>query len=193
MFGLGGPGYGQALAAGNTANSVGAGYGAQAAGINSTLLPFLTRELNNPQGFSQQQTGSMLGAAEGGAGGSTAGLTTEANLAGARDRNSGGFSGALDDAARQKDKALAGESEGIAGQNAQLQQHQQQSAATGLQGMGATDTGAQLKSMGLIPEDVNAATKAFGTGDWASQLGQLNKGIGAGVGAIGQIGGLFGL
>jgi hypothetical protein len=68
----------------------------------------------------------MLGAAEGGAGGSTAGLTTEANLADARNRNSGGFSGALDDAARQKDKALAGTSEGIAGQNADLQQKQQQ-------------------------------------------------------------------
>ena len=193
MFGLGGPGYNQALNAGNNASNVGAGYGAQAAGVNSQLLPFLTRELNNPQGFSQQQTGAMEGAAEGGAGGSTAGLTTEANLASARDRNSGGFSGALDDAARQKDKALAGTSEGIAGQNAQLQQKQQQSAATGLSNIQGMDTSAQLKSMGLIPEDVDAATKAYGTGDWASQLGQLTKGINSGIGAISSIGSLVGL
>lgn len=191
MFGLGGPGYGQALNAGNQANSVGAGYGAQASGISAQLLPFLTRELNNPQGFTQQQTGSMIGAAEGGAGGSTAGLTTEANLAGARDRNSGGFSGALDEAARQKDKALAGTSEGIAGQDAELQQHQQQEAATGLGNEQGMDQDAQLKAMGLIPEDVNAATKAFGVGDWASQLGQLQKGIGSGIGIAGQVAGIL--
>jgi hypothetical protein len=188
MFGLGGPGYNQALNAGNQANSVGAGYGAQAAGISAQLLPFLTRELNNPQGFTQQQTGSMLGAAEGGAGGSTAGLTTEANLAGARDRNSGGFSGALDEAARQKDKALAGTSEGIAGENADLQQKQQQEAASGLSNMQGMDQSAQLKAMGLIPEDVKAATEAFGTGDWASQLADLSKGIGSATGIAGQIG-----
>ena len=51
----------------------GAGYGSQTAGnINAQLLPFLTRELNNPEGYTQQQTGAMLGQAEAGAGGSTA-------------------------------------------------------------------------------------------------------------------------
>jgi hypothetical protein len=187
MFGLGGPGYTQALNAGNTAASTGAGYGADAAGIQSNLLPFLTRELNNPQGFTQQQQGSMLSAAEGGAGGSTAGLTTEANLASARNRNSGGFSGALDEAARDKDKALAGSSEGIAAKSANLQQQQQQEAAGGLGQMQGLDTNAQLKAMGLVPEDVNAATKAYGTGDWASDLSQLGKGVGAGLGTLGMI------
>jgi hypothetical protein len=187
MFGLGGPGYNQALNAGTTAASTGAGYGAGAAGVNSQLLPFLTRELNNPQGFTQQQQGAMLGAAEGGAGGSTAGLTTEANLASARDRNSGGFSGALDDAARQKDKALAGVSEGIAAKSAGLQNEQQQAAAGGLAGMQSLDTNAQLKAMGLVPEDVNAATKAYGTGDWASDLTNLGKGVGSGLGTLGMI------
>lgn len=187
MFGIGGPGYNQALNAGNTAAQTGANYGSDASTINAQLLPFLTRELNNPTGFTQQQTGSMLGAAEGGAGGSTAGLATEANLASARDRNSGGFSGALDQAARQRDKTLAGTSEGIAGENARLQQQQQQSAASGLSRMQGMDTDAQLKAMGLIPEDVNAATKAYGTGDWASDLSQLGKGIGAGIGDIGQV------
>ena len=73
--------------------------GSQASTISSTLLPFLTRQLTNPQGYTQQQTGAMLDAAEAGTGGATAGLTTEANLAAARNRNSG-FSGALDQAAR---------------------------------------------------------------------------------------------
>jgi hypothetical protein len=168
MFGTSSAGYNAATTAGN----VGAGYGAGAAGVNSQLLPFLTRELNNPQGYTQQQQGAMLDAAEGGAGGSTAGLTTEANLASARDRNSGGFSGALDDAARQKDKALAGASEGIAAKSAGLQNEQQQAAAGGLAGMQSLDTNAQLKSMGLVPEDLNAQANLNKT-NWASDLGEL--------------------
>jgi hypothetical protein len=162
----------QASGAATQAADTGANYGAQAAGVNSQLLPFLTRELNNPQGFTQQQEAAKLGAAEGGAGGSTAGLTTEANLESARNRNSGGFSGALDEAARQKDKALAGASEGIAGQNADLQQKQQQDAAGGLGEVYGQDTAAQLKAMGLIPEDVNAEVGASKTG-WLQNMNEL--------------------
>jgi hypothetical protein len=186
MFGLGSPQTG--LNAAGTASNVGAGYGADASGINANLLPFLTRELSNPQGFTQQQQGAMLGAAEGGAGGSTAGLTTEANLASARNRNSGGFSGALDEAARQKDKALAGSSEGIAAKSADLQQAQQQNAATGLAGMQSLDTNAQLKAMGLVPEDVNAQANLNRFPDnWSTQLQSLQKGVGAGLGTLGSI------
>jgi hypothetical protein len=191
MFGLGGPGYQAGLNAANTASSTGAGYGSDAAGISSTLLPFLTRQLNNPQGYTQQQQGAMLGSAEAGTGGATAGLTTEANLASARNRNSGGFSGALDDAARQKDKTLAGTSEGISANNAELQQKQQQSAASGLGQMQSLDTNAQMKAMGLVPQDINASTQAYGTGDWASQLGRLSKGIGSAIGIGGQIAGVL--
>ena|ERR1019366_1752933 len=178
MFGLGGPGYQQGLNAATTAGNVGAGYGANAANASSQLMPFLTRELNNPQGFTQQQQGSMLGAAEGGAGGSTAGLTTEANLATARDRNSGGFSGALDQAAREKDKTLAGTSEGIAAKNAGLQQEQQQGAASGLANQQGMDQSAQMKAMGLVPDDLNSASKAYGQGDWASGLNSVMGTIG---------------
>jgi len=185
MFGTSNAGYNAATTAGN----VGAGYGAQGAGIGSTLLPFLTSELNNPQGFTQQQQGSMLGAAEGGAGGSTAGLTSEANLASARNRNSGGFSGALDEAARQKDKALAGTSEGIAGQNANLQQEQQQNAAGGLAKMQGMDTDAQLKSMGLVGEDLNAQSSLNKTSGWGNEIGSMLQD----AGSVASLGGGFGI
>ena len=184
MFGLGGPGYKAGLGAANTASSTAAGYGSNAAGINANLLPFFTRELEHPEGYTQAQTGAMLGAAEGGAGGATAGINTEANLASARNRNSGGFSGALDDAARQKDKALAATSEGIAANNADLQEQQRQEAASGLQRMGETDTQAQLKAMGLIPEDINAASNAYGKGDWMSGLNSITSGI-SGIAKLG--------
>lgn len=175
--------------AGNTA----AGFGANASTVNSQLLPFLTRELNNPQGYTQQQTGSMLNQAEAGAGGATAGLNTEANLATARNRNSGGFSGALDEAARDKAKALSSTSSGIAANDANLQQQHQQNAATGLSNMYGTDTGAQLKAMGLQDEDLKTAASTYGTGNWVSDLEGLSKGIGAGTKIAGQIGAMVGL
>lgn len=182
MFGLQGGISTQAQNAATNASNVGAGYGAGAATASSALMPFLTRELNSPQGFTQQQTGSMLGAAEGGAGGATAGLTTEANLATARDRNSGGDAGALDQAAREKDKALASTSEGIAANSANLQQEQQQDAAKGLAGEQGMDQDAQLKAMGLVSPDLNTAASSYSTGDWASGLSQI-------AGTVGQIGG----
>lgn len=160
MFGFG-SGLGTvAKDAANTAANTGAGYGNDASAVNAQLMPFLTRELNSPQGYTQQQTGSMLNQAEAGAGGATAGLNTEANLASARNRNSGGFSGALDEAARDKGKTLSGISSGIAAQDANLQQQHQQAAASGLSNMYGQDTGAQLKAMGLVAPDVNASANA---------------------------------
>ena len=185
MFGTSNAGYNAA----NQAGSVGAGYGSGAATASSQLMPFLTRELNNPQGFTQQQLGAQEGAAEAGAGGATAGLTTEANLASARNRNSGGFSGALDQAARTQGKTLAGAGEGIAANNANLQQQQQQDAAKGLAGEQGMDQDAQLKAMGLIPQDLNAQSSLNKTSGWANQLG----GLLGDAGGVAKLAGGFGI
>ena len=193
MFGLQGPISKQAQGAASTATNVGAGYGADASTVNAQLLPFLTRELNSPQGYTQQQTGAQLNAAEAGAGGATAGLTTEANLASARNRNSGGFSGALDEAARDKAKTLSGVSSGIAAKSADLAQQHQQEAASGLSNMYGTDTSAQLKAMGLVPEDLKTANDSYNTGNWVQGLQGLSQGVGAGMKLAGQVGGMFGL
>jgi hypothetical protein len=159
----------QAEQAGKTAAATGAGYGGEASAVNAQLLPFLTRTLNNPQGFTQPQTTAMLGSAMGGAGGAAAGLTTEANLRAARERNPGAFSGSLDEMARLKGKTLAGTSEGIAANDAMLKQKQQQEAAAGLGNLQALDTNAQLKAMGLVPEDIDAAARANSTG-WLQNM-----------------------
>lgn len=179
MFGLQGGISQQAQQNAANAGNTASGYGANASTVNSQLLPFLTRELNNPQGYSQQQQGAMLNQAEAGAGGATAGLNTEANLASARNRNSGGFSGALDEAARDKGKTLSGISSGIASQNANLQQQNQQAAASGLSNMYGQDTGAQLKAMGLQNEDLNTANTAYSTGNWASGLNDIMGTVGS--------------
>lgn len=177
--------------AANQANSTGIQYGTQQSAVNAQLFPFLVRELNSPTGFTQQQKDAMLTGAEAGAGGSTAGLTTEAKLAEARNRNSAGFGTALDEAARQRDKALASTGEGIEAENAQVQNQQQQSAARGLGNMQELDANSQLKAMGLIPEDVNAGTNAQTQG-WLQSWNQFNKDLG-GTLSLGATAGIPGL
>ena len=136
-----------------------------AAGITSTLNPFLTSELTHPQGFTQGQTTSMLSAAEGGSGGATGSLMGQANLDAARTRNSGGFTSALDASARSRQQSLAGTSEGIAGQSANLEQQHQQAAAQGLQGLYGAQSHNALSALGeqnsAIGNETNAGAQGW--------------------------------
>ena len=135
---------GQAGNAARTAASNSAELGAEAQGIGSNLTPFLTQEMEHPQGYSQQDQSAMLSAGLAGAGGANAGLVGQANQRAAVSRNGGAFQAALADAARQRDKAAAGASEGIAAQNADLKQKQQQAGAAGLEGMYGKDLSGML-------------------------------------------------
>lgn len=166
-----------------TAGTQAAQSNASAAGVNATLNPFLTSELTHPQGFTQQQQTSMLSANQGGAGGATAGITGQANLQAARTRNSGGFGSALDAAARSRQQASATGSEGIAADNAQLQQKQQQDAASGLQGLYGTDSGNALKALGLQNEAIGTGVDAGKSGWLQNATGILNAVSGAGKSA----------
>lgn len=164
----------QASNAVGQANNTATTLGAEGQGIGANLTPFLTSELEHPQGFSQGDTSAMLAAGLGGAGGATSGIVGEANKEAATTRNAGGFQAALDDAARQRTKAAAGASEGIASQNANLKQQQQQDAARGLQGMYGTDTSGMLNAMNQEHEDVSAEADAGKSGWLQNSLGILN-------------------
>lgn len=175
----------QAGKAATTATDTGTQLGSEAQGIGSTITPFLTSELEHPQGFSQGDISAQTAAAMGGAGGANAGIVGQANQEAATSRNAGGFQAALDDAARQRSKAAAGASEGIAANNAQLKQTQQQDAASGLQKMYGTDTSGMLDAMGQVPQDINAQTNAGSQGWLQNTLGIMNAISGAGKSAAG--------
>jgi hypothetical protein len=164
----------QAKNAETTAAQTGAQLGAEAQGIGSNLTPFLTSELEHPQGYSQADTSSMLAAGLGGAGGAASGLTGVANKEAATSRNAGGFQSALADAARQRMKGAAGASEGLAATNANLKQTQQQDAARGLQGMYGTDTSGMLNATGQEAQDINAEVNASKTGWLQNAEGLVN-------------------
>lgn len=167
---------GQANNLQGTAGTQAAQANSSAAGVNSTLNPFLTSELLHPQGFSQGDTTSMLSAGQAGAGGATAGVTGQANLTAARTRNAGGFGSALDAAARSRQQAAAGSSEGIAGQNAQLKQTQQQAGASGLQGLYNTDSSNALKALGIQDSAIGTETQAGNSG-WLQNATNVLKAV----------------
>ena len=59
---------GQAQSAATKAADTSTQLGTEAQGIGSTLTPFLTSELEHPQGYSQQDESAMLAAGDAGAG-----------------------------------------------------------------------------------------------------------------------------
>jgi hypothetical protein len=176
---------GQAQGAATTAANNSTQLGTEAQGIGSTLTPFLTQELEHPQGYGQQDTSAMLSAADAGAGGTTSAIQGEAARRAAQTHNGGAFSAVLDDAARQKTKAAADASEGIAAQNAGVKQNQQQDAERGLQGMFGTDTSGMLDASGQVSKDVDAESQANNSGWLQNALGVINS-IGGAAGGAGK-------
>src|SRR5271170_7837006 len=110
----------QASAAAGTAGSTATTLGTEAQGVGANLTPFLTQEMLHPSGLGQEGIGAEESAALGGAGGAASGLTGMADQRAAVSRNAGGYQAALADAARSRDKAAAGVSEGITANDEQL-------------------------------------------------------------------------
>jgi hypothetical protein len=158
----------------------------QAQNNYQNLNPFLQNELRSPQGYSQQALTSMLGSSMAGTGGATSGVTGQAALQDARTRNASGFSGALDAAQRMRGQQNAQASEKIAGDNATLQNTQQQSAAGALQGLYGTNSDAALKALGLsqqtIPDELKAGQQA---------RSNTMNGIQSAISVAGQIAGML--
>lgn len=159
----------QARNAANTAASSAAGYGAGAAGISSNLVPFETRQLTNPAGYSRQDIGAMLTNSLAGAGGATAGIQGLAGKMGATTRNPMGFTAGLDAASRNRAAAAARTSEGIAAQNANVKLQQQNAAANTLSRLYGTNVGAQTSQMGQQASDINSMVNASNSG-WLQNL-----------------------
>lgn len=161
----------QALNAANTAGQTATGYGAGASTIGSTLVPQLSRQLQNPSGYSQQDIGAMLSSALASSGGSTSGLYGAAGKEAMTTRNPMGFSGALDAAAMQRNKANASASEGISAKNADVKLNQQEQAGDMLSRLYGMDVSAQNTAAGQVAPDVNASVNANNSGWLQNVLG----------------------
>lgn len=158
----------------NTAGSTAAGYGSNASNINSILMPFLTREINSPQGISQQDQTQMLSAGLGGAGGTTSGLLSMARDRAAASGNEAGEGTAMDAVARARAQAAGNTASSIAAKNAETKLNQQQQGAAGLRGMYGTDVNAQLGSLGLQNDAIKTEATAAQSGWLQNMLNIIN-------------------
>lgn len=166
----------QAEGAATNAAGTAAGLGSQAASEGANLNPFYNREMNAEHAYDPTQINEMLTAADAGAGAATgaeeAGLARQAAVTG----NAAGQTKNLDELARDKSKAAAGASEGIAGQDVNATLGLRQAGAEGESGLYGENLKGQLAAMGQQSSDLNAATQASQTG-WLQQgEGILNTG-----------------
>ena len=140
---------GDLLSNSGTANGLESLYGANAAGINSSLTPALTQEAINPSGYTPTEMASQTTAAEQTAGGSNSGAAGGALLRAARTRNAGAAPAAIDAASQRAGQQLSQTNAGIQTNNANLQQKQKQAGISGLEGLYGENVGAGENALGL--------------------------------------------
>lgn len=142
----------------------------QGQGLQSTLTPFLTGELNANHAFNPTQLNEMLSYAGAGAGGAAGSLAGEAGRTAAATGNSAGTQGLLDSIARAKTQGLAKANEGIAATDVATTNANKQAGAAGMENLYGADTSDALKSMGLQQDAIANQVKAGSTGGWFSNL-----------------------
>jgi hypothetical protein len=155
LIGLGGSKFAPGAAA-NTAAAQGAvgAYGQSAANEGSALNPFFTQEMNAQHLYNPTQQNEMLTAAESGAGAATGAEQGALINNATRTGNATGVTKSLDEMARDKSKAAAGASEGIAAADVTGAKQLNQEGAAGMQGLYGTNVGAQLGAMKQANTDV---------------------------------------
>lgn len=169
-----------AKTAASTAGTVAGTEGTNAQGEEAQLTPFFERNMNATHGFDPSQTNELLTAAGSSAGAAEGDLSGRLNDEAARTRNASGFTKGLDELQRDKNKALGGASEQIAGEDVMGAKKLNEEGAAGLSGLYGTNTGAMLKAMGQQNEDVNTQVNAGKTG-WLQNMDQTIASLTAGA------------
>ena len=164
----------------NQAGTVAGQFGSQAGTEGAQLNPFLTQEMKAQHGLTPGQQNEMLTASEAGAGGALGGLGAGIQNNAARTNNSTGVGKTLDEMARDRAKAAAGASEGIAAQDVGLAKQEQQQGAQGLAGLYGQNVQGQLGAMRQQSGDISAASQMT-----ASPFADLGNVLGVG-GALGK-------
>ena len=141
----------------NQAGTVAGQFGSQAGTEGAALNPFFTQEMKAQHGLTPGQQNEMLTASEAGAGGALGGLGAGIQNNAARTGNATGVGKTLDEMARDRSKAAAGASEGIAAQDVMGAKQMNQQGAAGMQGLYGTNVSGQLNAMKQQGQDISAA------------------------------------
>jgi hypothetical protein len=173
----------QAKSQGQQAGTVAGQQGAQANQISSTIIPGLESEAKTPQGYTPTDLNRQLVSGQEAIGGGNAAQTGEGRLAAIRTRTAGGFTPALDEAARIKNQQLASNARAVFNRNADVGLQRQQFAQNALQGLYGTDTNNMLRAMALQQGDLANQMNAAKSG-WLQNWQQFNNDVGGTIGDI---------
>lgn len=135
----------------------------QSGSLYGFLDPTLTAEATNPQGYSPEDLASMNTANQQSLGGSTAGITGQANLTAARTRNAGGFQGAIGSGSRSAQRDLSENALNIQGEQARLKEAEKQTALSQIMQLYGID---ESTALGYL----NSSNSALGTENEGSHL-----------------------
>ena len=164
----------------NQAGTVAGQSGSQAGTIGAQLNPFLTQEMKAQHGLTPGQQNEELTASLAGSGGALGGLGASIQNNAARTNNSTGVGKTLDEMARDRAKAAASSSEGIAAQDVGLAKQEQQQGAAGMAGLYGQNVQGQLGAMKQQGSDISAAANMT-----SSPFADLGNVLGVG-GALGK-------
>src|ERR1035437_5050040 len=148
---------GMAKTAASTAAGVGAGLGQTAAGVRGIVQPFYQREMQAEHAYDPTQLNELLTAAGAGIGGAEGAAEGQLERQSAASGNAAGQAKDLQQMARDRMKAGAGVSEGIAAQDVTGAQQLRQEGAAGMSGLYGENLKGQLAAMGQESSDLNAA------------------------------------
>jgi hypothetical protein len=155
---------GAAKKAAGTAADVGAGLGTAAASERSFLDPTFRREASAEHLFDPTQTNELLTAAGAGIGAGEGAAQGDLERNAASSGNAAGMVKSEQQMARDRMKAGAGVSEGVASQDVMGAKQLNQQGIAGEQGLYGENLKGQLDAMGQVSGDINAATNASKTG-----------------------------
>jgi hypothetical protein len=140
------------------------------------LEPFFAREMTAQHAFDPNQTNELLTAAEAGSGGALGGMQGEIERHAAATGNGTALTKTLQDLSRDRAKAAAGSSEGIAAQDVLGAQQLRQQGAQGMSGLYGTDTNGMLNAMGVENNAINSEIEA-GKSGWLQNLTSVMKAL----------------
>lgn len=141
-------------------NSVAFGHGARSGQEYGQLFPFLSGEINNPQGFGTQALDQMITQGGESAAGATGAAGEEASLLGSRTGNTAAAPAIIGATARNAAKQQSNNVLGADIANAREKVAQQQAGAAGLGNLYGTDVSAALKALGLADNSLEAWNQA---------------------------------
>lgn len=174
--------YGTAL---NTSNTL----GSQASNLYGSLMPQLTNQSINPQGYDPTTLAKMRTSALQTAGGSSSGGVGAGKLYEMRSRNAGAAGNAIATAAQNAGETLGKANLGIDVGNARLKEQQRSEAQHEMGGLYNTELGASLNALGLSNNALNIANNAkpsfWQTMAMTAGKNLVNAGADAGEAALG--------